>query len=80
MIDFVFAVADFAIAASWSIGSAFPLRALAAPPALQGFLLATIAWAQTMSDPQPALTAIDIALEPDDVIEVGVQSASTKPS
>jgi hypothetical protein len=43
VIDFVFAFADFAIAASWSIGSAFPLRALAALPALQGFLLATTA-------------------------------------
>jgi hypothetical protein len=43
VIDFVFAFADFAIAASWSVGSAFPLRALAALPALQGCLLATTA-------------------------------------
>jgi hypothetical protein len=34
VIDFVFAFADFVIAASWSIGSAFALRALAALPAL----------------------------------------------
>jgi hypothetical protein len=43
VIDFVFAFADFAIVASWSAGSAFLLRALAALPALQGLLLTTTA-------------------------------------
>ena len=42
--------------------------ALAALPALHGFLVATTAKAQTMTVPQHPVTAIDIALEPDAVM------------
>lgn len=41
------------------------LGALAALPAAQGFLVATTAQAQTMTNPQHPITAVDIALEPD---------------
>jgi hypothetical protein len=44
------------------------LGALATLPALQGLLVATTAQAQTMTDPQHPVTAVDIALEPDAVM------------
>jgi len=44
------------------------LGALAALPALQGFLITTTAQAQTMAVPQHPVTAVDIALEPDAVM------------